>query len=205
MMNRIRPAKKMTCVVWMPFWCLLASGALAQDDVDREKQPADPSAEPELSIPGTRRPSSPQGASGGIESYLQLPDDFITTSPYSVAGASEAEWRRRFKKATSALSEAKTSLEATKRELDGVADGGGSSQWSVAPPGGGGGDGPPSASTSPLSFRLRQQLRADRDRIDTTEKAMRELRIEADLAGVPESWRSSEGGDASDGGGGSDE
>jgi hypothetical protein len=198
MMNRIRPAKKLTCVVWMPLCCLFASGALAQGEVERGDQPVEPRSEAELSIPGTRRPNAPQGESGGIESLLQLPEGFITTSPYSVAGASETEWRRRFRTANSALSEAKTSLAATKQELDGVAVGGGSSQWSVAPPGGGGNDGPPSASTSPLSFRLRQQLRADRERIDTTEKAMRELRIEADLAGVPRSWRNGEGEEGSD-------
>jgi hypothetical protein len=71
--------------------------------------------------------------------------------------------------------------------LDGVAGQGGSSQWSVAPPGT---TGPSNTSTSPLSFRLRQQLRGDRDSIESAEKAMRELRIEADLAGVPENWRS---------------
>ena len=40
-----------------------------------------------------------------------------------------------------------------------------------------------------MSFKLRQQLRGDRDLIDIREKAKRELRIEADLAGVPQSWR----------------
>ncbi len=179
--------------MWLPLGCLLAGGAMAQDEVDRGKQSTAPEAEAQMTVPGTRSPSSPQGASGGIESYLQLPDGFITTSPYSVSGASENEWRRRFKNAESALSEARTSLAATKHELDGVADEGGSSQWSVAPPGaGGGGGGPPNATTSPMSFRLRQKLREDRERIESTEKAARELRIEADLAGVPESWRHGE-------------
>jgi hypothetical protein len=148
--------------------------------------------EQELSVPSRWRGASsnpleyPLGANSGIESLLQLPRGFVTTSPHAVAGATETEWRRRFKDASSALSEARSTLAATKVELDGVAVGGGANQWSVAPPGSSGQSG---SVTSPLSFRLRQQLRGDRDRVDSTQKAHRELRIEADLAGVPESWR----------------
>ena len=148
-----------------------------------------------LAIPGSTSAATgslyprplPRGTPTGIESLLQLPRGFVTTAPRSVAGASQNEWQRRFKTATTVLSEARTALEETKRELDGVAGQGGSSQWSVAPPGTAG---PSNTSTSPLSFRLRQQLRGDRDSIESAEKAMRELRIEADLAGVPENWRS---------------
>lgn len=197
-MGRIRPAKKMTCALLLPLWCMLANGVHAEDEPERDQRSEEPRGESELLVPGARRATPPprgESDSVGIESLLQLPDGFITNSPRSVAGASEAEWRRRFKKADSALTEARTSLAKTKRELDSAAVGGGSSQWSVAPPGGGGngGGGGPNASTSPLSFRLRQQVREDRERIESTEKAMRELRIEADLAGVPESWRSGVG------------
>ena len=193
-MKQIRPAGKLIWAISVLFWCSLATGVLAQDELEPGKKTVEPRAEPELAVPGTSHRSSPQGAPKGIESLLQLPAGFLTTSPRSVAGASENEWRRRFKKADSALSEAKSTLAATKRELDGVALGGSSSQWSVAPPGGSGsGGGGAGASTSPLSFRLRQQLRADRERIESTEKAMRELRIEADLAGVPETWRVGDG------------
>ena len=108
-----------------------------------------------------------------------------------MAGASESEWRRRFEQTSSALSEARSTLAQTKHELDGVSAGGGSSQWSVAPPGS---SGESSSSTSPLSFRLRQKLRESREQIDANEKAMRELRIEADLAGVPRELAGSGGG-----------
>jgi len=201
-MSGFRRATWLHSALWLVCSCGFATGILAEDSERAEKEAA-------LSVPGavtrwtpTERsgPLDPQGAPVGIESLFQLPDGFITTAPRSVAGASESEWRRRFKDADSGLSEARASLESTKRELDGVAVGGSSSQWSVAPPGGGNsGAGP--ASTSPLSFRLRQQLREDRERIETTEKAVRELRIEADLAGVPESWR---GGPGSPGRGGSE-
>ena len=130
---------------------------------------------------------TPRGPTPDLDRLLQLPSGFITGNPRAVAGASEGEWRRRFTKATDELAEARARLESIKTELDGVAETGGSTQWSIAPPGGGGGDSSPTS--SPLSFKLRQQLRKERDVIDTKERALRELRIEADLAGVPETWR----------------
>jgi hypothetical protein len=45
------------------------------------------------------------------------------------------------------------------------------------------------SSTSPLSFRLRQELLRNREGLDSAERALKELRIEADLAGVPVDWR----------------
>lgn len=132
----------------------------------------------------TTRRGHAEGASPGFDALLQLPRGFVTTAPRMVAGAAASEWRRRFVQAERDRSEAQTKLEETKRELDGVSLEGGANQWSIAPPGG-----ESSPSTSPLSFKLRQQLREDRERIKSTEKAMRGLQIEANLAGVPQSWR----------------
>jgi len=129
----------------------------------------------------------PEGDSPGLDSLLQLPSDFMATEAPEVAGASESEWRRRFRKTTDELELARTELEETKTELDGVAEGGGSSQWSVAPPGGSA-----EPADSPLSFKLRQELKRNRERVEQAEKALRELRIQADLAGVPASWRGRE-------------
>jgi hypothetical protein len=141
-------------------------------------------ADGELAVENVGRSSRPAGNVPGLDALLQIPNGFVTNEPEEVAGAGESEWRRRFTKADRELAEALASLEATKRELEGVAVGGGSSQWSIAPPGGESG-----STTSPMSFKLRQQLRGDRDLIDIREKAKRELRIEADLAGVPQIWR----------------
>jgi len=107
---------------------------------------------------------------------------------------SEAEWRRRFREGHEKLQLAREALEVTKHELDGAAIEGGGSQWSVAPPtgGGGGGEGGPNASASPLSFKLRQQLKSNRIEVDEAEKALKDLVIEADLARVPAAWRGNE-------------
>jgi hypothetical protein len=128
------------------------------------------------------------GATPELEDLLHLPSGFSGAGSRPVAGTSETEWRRRFSKSTLELEEARAALDKTKHELDSVAEGGAASQWSVAPPGSGSGD-DSGQSTSPMSFKLRQQLKRDRERIEAAEKAMRELRIEADLAGVPPSWR----------------
>jgi hypothetical protein len=134
----------------------------------------------------TDGPRTGAGAAGpGLDDLLRLPSDFKPKSEGPpVAGASEEEWKRRFSRADKAIIEARETLAATRRELDGLAENGGSSQWSVAPPGAQG-----QQSTSPLSFKLRQQLQRNREALDTAEKALRELRIEADLAGVPAGWR----------------
>ena len=176
-------------VVWLcGFAVPMAAWAEGSHDESEQRREATREAEQALSVPSTSpgRIGVPLGVDPGIESLLQLPRGFVATSPKAVAGATETEWRRRFKDAGSALSEARSSLAATKLELEGVAVGGGANQWSVAPPGSASDSSP---ATSPLSFRLRQQLRGDRARIDSTEKAYRELRIAADLAGVPENWR----------------
>jgi hypothetical protein len=160
-------------------------------------------SEPEFRIPPTPIESTPRSARGrpvddlrgpkgtspGLDALLHLPTNFVSEEPRAVAGAGESVWRRRFEKADQELSEARSALAATKSELEGVAVSGGSSQWSIAAPGGGGGGDTPSA-TSPLSFRLRQQLRVNREQVTAAERARRELQIEADLAGVPQRWRS---------------
>lgn len=173
--------------------CLAATSATsegaqqAQEAREAKEVPGDADSgvtDREFSVP-TRAPSKrPKGELPRLDALLQLPSGFVTTEPRVIAGASESEWRRRFAKADRDLSEANTSLKDTKRELDEIALGGSSSQWSIAPPGG-----ESSPTSSPLSFKLRQQLRDDRERITVSEKALRELRIEADLAGVPQRWR----------------
>ncbi len=183
--------KSWTLVVLVATW-LAATPALsatpdeAQDGREEDATAADSRksvADSELVVPTGRR-KLPEGEMPRLDALLQLPSGFVTTEPRAVAGASQSEWRRRFSKADRDLSEARMSLESTKRELEGVAAGGSSSQWSIAPPGAETGP-----STSPLSFKLRQQLRGDREQITTSEKALRALRIEADLAGVPQNWR----------------
>lgn len=170
----------------------LAFGATVHAENGRAgSELADPEAEDVLSVPGRSLPGEPVGSGQGepgLDDLLKLPSGFTTRDDAKpVAGASEEEWRRRFSRAEKAIGEAREALVETRREMDGLAESGGASQWSVAPPGAAGqaGDG----GTSPLSFKLRQELVRSREALEEAEKALRELKIEADLAGVPPAWR----------------
>ena len=44
------------------------------------------------------------------------------------------------------------------------------------------------AENSPVSFRLRQELRKQRDELAAAERRLNELEVEANLAGVPAEW-----------------
>ena len=45
------------------------------------------------------------------------------------------------------------------------------------------------AENSPLSYKLRQDIRRQREDVEQAERALTELRVEANLAGVPEDWQ----------------
>jgi hypothetical protein len=195
------PGKSRRMVAWMALWLALVvavpvgsneagepaeSAGARQDTAESADRDA---SEPSFPVPPTRRtPTHPEGNGPSLDALLHLPSNFISQEPRAVAGAGESVWRGRFEKANREFSEAQTALEETQRELEGVAQSVGSSQWSIAAPGGESGASP---TTSPLSFRLRQRLRGDRELVDATQKAKRELQIEADLAGVPQRWRTS--------------
>jgi hypothetical protein len=57
--------------------------------------------------------------------------------------------------------------------------------WQVTAPGAAAGA---STENGPLSYSLRQEIRRARDDIARAEQAYRELRIEANFAGVPAEW-----------------
>ena len=144
------------------------------------------SAPERLVVPGGPSGTTGQGAPG-LDALLSVPKDYLEPRGRTVGGAGEDEWRRRFARAHERLEGAQTALDETKGALDQAAEGSGSSQWAVAPPGAGGGGGSPT--DSPLSFKLRQELVRNRERLEEAERALRDLRIEADLAGVPPDWR----------------
>ena len=143
-------------------------------------------ASPTMIVPGL--PAGSGGGSGpGLDALLHVPKDYLQPKGRTVAGADEDEWRRRFAVAHRTLQRAQASLDETKGALDAAAGGSGSSQWAVAPPGASGSG--PSPTDSPLSFKLRQEMLRNREGLDEAGRSLRDLRIEADLAGVPGDWR----------------
>jgi hypothetical protein len=97
-------------------------------------------------------------------------------------GATRAEWHSRFSAAEAEVEAANEALEESLDKLDDLA--GEASNWKVGAPGV---QINPDDET-PLSYGLRQEIRRRREDVERTERELRGLRIEANLAGVPEHW-----------------
>ena len=97
-------------------------------------------------------------------------------------GATRSEWQARFAESQENLDQARAALAAARTELEGLA--GEQGNWQMAAPGM-----PQGASeNSPVSYRLLQEIRRQREEVVRFERRLRDLRIEANLAGVPDEW-----------------
>ncbi len=117
---------------------------------------------------------------------LKLPDSYSQPIE-SRRGRGQAEWRARFETVRFDLLAAQTALEKAKTELAAAATD--SSQWAVAAPGTA-----PNPENTPLSYKLRQEIRGQREAVEAAERKLRALEIEADLAEVPREWRANDEG-----------
>ncbi len=116
-----------------------------------------------------------------LQDLLKLPSSL----DYSVemrGGRTPGEWRARFRGIRESLAGERAALSEAETRLEDVAAG--TDPWTVGPalPG-------VASTDAPLDFQLRQELRRHRDEIERLERQLRELEIEANLAGVPEEWR----------------
>ena len=133
----------------------------------------------------TQEPEAP-AAEVSLEKLLTLPESAVAT-PSSQArrgGKTRAEWQTRFEQAREELAKAKQGLEDSRKELEEVAP---DQAWSMTAPGlpvqSSGG------SENSIDFRLRQQIRRQREELERAEHRLQELSVEANLAGVPDDWR----------------
>ena len=116
-----------------------------------------------------------------LDALVKLPSRTPRIDAPQRGGATQREWLERFDVARSDLARAKQRIEATQAELEQLASA--SQTWQVAAPGG-----QPGGDNGPLSFRLRQQIRNDREEVEKAERNLTELRVEAELADVPPEW-----------------
>jgi hypothetical protein len=117
-----------------------------------------------------------------LDRLLKLPE----SQSYGVdrrGGLSRGEWRTRFVEIRTSLDNERKALATAQGKLDEVA--GSASNWQMAPI-----PGMEPSPDAPLDYQLRLQIRRHKSEIDRLEKKLRELEIEANLAGVPEEWRS---------------
>jgi hypothetical protein len=114
-----------------------------------------------------------------LERLLKLPESFDAGGE-RLGGGTAADWRSRFREARGAVEKAQEALKAAQEELESLA--GESSQYQVAAPG------TVTPELSPVSYRLREEIRRQREEVLGEEKRLRSLEIEANLANIPPDW-----------------
>jgi hypothetical protein len=127
-------------------------------------------------------PAPPAPRPVGLDHLLKLPEG----QSYGVdrrGGLSRGEWRARFIELREAIAGEKRGLVAAQLRLDEVASS--TSNWQMAPI-----PGLEVSPDAPLDYQLRHVIRRHKSEIERLENRLSELEIEANLAGVPEDWRS---------------
>lgn len=126
--------------------------------------------------------ASGAAAQPDLDRLLKLPES-MRYSAEKKGGATRTEWRGRFAEARASVTEGEKALEKAQKEQASVA--GSKSEWQFTPPG------LPAQSDqdSTTSFQLRQEVKRKRDEVDRARARLRELDVEANLAGIPADWR----------------
>ena len=117
-----------------------------------------------------------------LDRLLKLPAS-VETPREQIGSATKSQWRARFASARAEHDAALASLEAAQKKLGTAAEE--TDAWQMAPPGAGA----TGAADAPLDYQLKQEMRRQREELRRSERTLRDLTIEADLAGVPADWR----------------
>lgn len=120
------------------------------------------------------KPSAPLD----LERLLRPPGITADTAPApaSYGGRDRAAWRDEFERANVEVTDLEAKVEVTQNRLRKNTQG----DWNYSPSGG--------EASDPEVLKLRAQLRRDRQSLDASRQRLRDLRVEASLAGVPEDW-----------------
>jgi hypothetical protein len=137
--------------------------------------------------PARSEEAAPEPAAGPqqpaeLERLLTLPGG----QSYEVdrrGGLSRGEWRARFTELEQALANERKALSEAEGRLDEAA--GSASNWQMAPV-----PGMQPSPDAPLDYQLRVAIRRHKSEIERLERKLKQLEIEANLAGVPAEWRS---------------
>jgi len=148
-------------------WMLASAIARAEGD----EAPPPPSAEEPV-------PEAKPGVA--LDQLVMLPED-RTYAVDRKGGLTRGEWRTRYGEVRADLQKERAALEVTQAKMSDASG----AQWNVSPIPGAETD----PSKTPVDFQLRTELRRHREEIERLERKIRQLDIEANLAGVPEEWR----------------
>lgn len=122
-----------------------------------------------------------------LDQLLRLPSNTPTTvAPVEKKGGrTRVQWQERYRTVRKDMENAEKDLAESRAALE-ERMGEETGQWKMAAPGMGDTTSNPD---TPTDFRLSQQLRRDREEVARAEIALRDLDVEANLAGIPEDWR----------------
>ena len=150
------------------FLALGSAGPARADDTAPAEKPSAPAPTAEQPAELDRLLTLPGGQSYGVDRK---------------GGLSRGEWRTRFVEIQDALGKEQKALKDAEGRMDEIA--GSSSNWQMAPV-----PGMQPSPDAPLDYQLRVEIRRHKSEIDRLERKLKQLEIEANLAGVPADWRS---------------
>ena len=131
--------------------------------------------------PAAQPPATGKAPAVGLDSLLKLPPDGVPAAEPRAGGATRQEWEQRFAAARGDVDAARAAIDKAQQELGTLAKG--TENWQMSAPGAQAG-----AENSPMSYRLRQEIRKQREELGSAERRLTDLEVEANLAGVPEAW-----------------
>lgn len=117
-----------------------------------------------------------------LDQLLTLPSALPVESG-QYGGLTRGEWSSRFAEAEANVVTAKAGLAESLDKLSDVV--GKTSNWKVGAPGG---QAAAASDNSPVDYGLKQEIRRKREDVANAERNLRDLTVEANLAGVPEDW-----------------
>jgi chromosome segregation ATPase len=124
-----------------------------------------------------KRPAPPVA----YDALFRLPSG-SATQPKEGAQPDRKRWEERFAAVRGDLDNARQQLAKSQADLEALAHK--SDSWQMAAPGA-----QPNSENSPVSYKLSQDIRKHREEVGRAERRLRELEVEASLAGVPPEWR----------------
>ncbi|MFQ5514775.1 MAG: hypothetical protein ACE5FG_10070 [Myxococcota bacterium] len=108
---------------------------------------------------------------------LLRPPKLKTRAPERLGGKDREQWGREFSEARSEIRALEERISESQQRIREASGG----DWSFSPTGGG-------APIAPEVLQLRAELRRDRQSLGAARQRLRDLEVEASLAGVPDSW-----------------
>ena len=117
-----------------------------------------------------------------LESLLKLPSSW-NGGEVKRQGLSAGQWRARFSELAEERLAVEQGVDEARDELDGMVEGGTGGPWQMAAPGSN------NTEVTPMSFKHRELIRDGKEQLTNIRRRERSLHIEADIAGVPSTWR----------------